>query len=189
VERKTDSYVVNLVDHYKEFIGRLLVHHPGPGVQGRALKFEKYFLDLKASQLFDGCYEGEAFCGSEAIMLGFSQLEPIFKQNKTDWETGLENVKGIYLITDITNGKMYVGSACGVTGIWSRWSCYIMTGHGWNEGLKEVLDQNGIAYPRKNFQFSLLETFTMKTDDQLIIDREQHWKNALLTRAFGYNKN
>jgi hypothetical protein len=98
-------------------------------------------------------------------------------------------VKGVYLITDTSNGKMYVGSAYGDTGIWSRWSCYITSGHGWNVGVKEVIKKHGLDYARKNFQLSLLEIFTMKTDDQLIIDREQHWKNALLTRAFGYNKN
>jgi hypothetical protein len=51
-----------------------------------------------------------------------------------------------------------------------------------------LIRKHGLDYARKNFQFSLLEIFT-KTDDQLIIDREQHWKNALLTRTFGYNKN
>jgi hypothetical protein len=30
----------------------------------------------------------------------------------------LENVKGVYLIVDKSNGKMYVGSAYGDTGIW-----------------------------------------------------------------------
>jgi hypothetical protein len=52
-----------------------------------------------------------------------------------------------------------------------------------------LIRKHGLDYARKNFQFSLLEIFTMKTDDQLIIDKEQHWKNALLTRTFGYNKN
>lgn len=159
------------------------------GVQGRAFKMENYFADLKVSQILEHRYEGEAFCGADAIVHGFSQLEPIFMQNKSDWKSALENVKGVYLVTDTSNGKMYVGSAYGDTGIWSRWSCYINSGHGWNEGLKEVINKHGLDYARKNFQFALLEIFTMKTDDRFIIDREQHWKNALLTRTFGYNRN
>jgi len=189
LKRNTDSYVVELLDQGKEFIGRLLVQHPGPGVQGRAFKMENYFTDLNVSQILEHRYEGEAFCGADAIVHGFSQLEAIFTQSKSDWKSALENVKGVYLITDTSNGKMYVGSAYGDTGIWSRWSCYIDSGHGWNEGLKEEIKKHGLDYARKNFQFSVLEIFTMKTDDQFIIDREQHWKSALLTRTFGYNKN
>lgn len=170
VKRNNDSYVIKSLDEYKDFVGRLLIHHSGPGVQGRAFKMENYFADLKVSQIFERCYGGEAFCGADAIVHGFAQLELIFMQNKLDWKSALENVKGVYLITDTSNGKMYVGSAYGDTGIWSRWSCYIASGHGWNEGLKDVINKHGLDYARKNFLFSLLEIFTMKTDDQLVIE-------------------
>jgi len=99
VERKADSYKVTLVEQYKEFVGRLLVHHPGPGARGRAFYLENYFPDIKLSQLFEKPYEGEAFCGCESIVHGFSQLESIFRQSKEDWRTALENIKGVYLIT------------------------------------------------------------------------------------------
>jgi hypothetical protein len=62
-------------------------------------------------------------------------------------------VKGVYLIVDKKNGKMYVGSAYGDLGIWSRWSCYIGTGHGWNDELTKLIKDNGIQYARDNFQF------------------------------------
>ena len=120
---------------------------------------------------------------------GFSQLEAIIKQHKPDWKAALENVKGVYLIVDKSNGKMYVGSAYGDAGIWSRWACYIGTGHGWNDELTKLINTNGIGYARENFQFSILEFRSMRTDDQVIINREQYWKRALQTNAFGYNKN
>ena len=95
----------------------------------------------------------------------------------------------MYLICDKSNGKKYVGSAYGDAGIWSRWACYIGTGHGWNDELTKLVDEKGIEYARNNFKFSLLEIMTMTTSDQSIIERESFWKNVLLTREYGYNKN
>ncbi|WP_440952206.1 GIY-YIG nuclease family protein [Methanococcoides sp. FTZ1] len=189
VERKQDHYVVTLEEQYQEYIGRLLIDYPGPKARGRAFYLEKHYLNLVVSQLFDKPYSGEAFCGYENIEHSFSQLEPIFKQNKRDWMAALKNVKGVYLIVDKNNGKMYVGSAYGETGIWSRWGCYIGTGHGWNDELTKLIKENGIDYARKNFQFSLLEYRSMKTDDNVIIEREQYWKRVLLSGKFGYNQN
>lgn len=77
----------------------------------------------------------------------------------------------------------------GDAGIWSRWACYIGTGHGWNDELTKLINTNGIGHARENFQFSILEFRSMRTDDQVIINREQYWKRALQTNAFGYNKN
>ena len=189
IERNADSYTVNLVNLHQEYIGRLLIDHPGAGVKGSAFYLENYFNSLKVAQLFDKPFEGEAFCGYENIEHGFSQLEAIFKQNKSDWKSALENVKGVYLIVDRSNGKMYVGSAYGDSGIWSRWASYIGTGHGWNDELTKLITANGIEHARKNFWFSILEFRSMRTDDPVIINREQYWKRVLQTNAFGYNKN
>lgn len=98
-------------------------------------------------------------------------------------------MKGVYLIIDRSNGKMYVGSAYGDSGIWSRWVCYVETGHGWNDELTKLINTDGIDYARKNFQFSILEFRSMRTDDQVIIEREQYWKRVFQTNVFGYNKN
>ena len=104
------------------------------------------------------------------------------------WTT--ENVKGVYLIADKSNGKKYVGSAYGDTGIWSRWNSYMKTGHGSNKDFSGVIEERGMDYARENFVLSLLEYRPMKTDDRDIVARETYWKNALLTRTeFGYNNN
>jgi hypothetical protein len=187
--RSTKAYTVQLDLQYIEYIGRLLIHYPGPGVRGRAFNLEKHYSDLIVSQLFDEPYSGEAFCGRENIAHAFSLLEPIFKRNKEDWKAALEDVKGVYLIVDKKNGKMYVGSAYGDAGIWSRWSCYMDTGHGGDEELMKLIKNNDIQYARDNFQFSILDCYPMKTDDQVIKDREQYWKKVLLSNSFGYNKN
>jgi hypothetical protein len=93
----------------------------------------------------------------------------------------------VYLIVDKSNGKMYVGSAYGDSGTWSRWACYIGTGHGWNDQLTKLIALKGIKYAREHFQFSILEFRSMRTDDQAIIDREQYWKRVLRSCEFGYN--
>jgi hypothetical protein len=84
-------------------------------------------------------------------------LETIFAIQRADWKAALENAKGVYLITDSSNGKRYVGSAYGTTGLWSRWACYIGTGHGYTDELTRVIKENGIEYARINFRFALLE--------------------------------
>ena len=40
-----------------------------------------------------------------------------------------------------------------------------------------------------NYQFSILEIRSFKTEDKEIIDWESYWKNALQSREFGYNEN
>jgi len=78
----------------------------------------------------------------------------------------------------------------GDSGIWSRWSCYIGTGHGWNDELTKIINQEGFEYAKSNFRISLLEYRLMKVDDKVIIERESYWKEVLLSRGeFGYNKN
>lgn len=42
----------------------------------------------------------------------------------------------MYLITDSSNGKKYVGSATGENMIWGRWKDYIANGNGGNIELK-----------------------------------------------------
>jgi len=67
------------------------------------------------------------------------------------------SIKGIYLISDNSNGKQYIGSAYGDMGVWSRWACYIGTGHGWNDDLTKLITEKTIKSAREHFGFSLLE--------------------------------
>lgn len=57
---------------------------------------------------------------------------------KDNWKTALQNQKGVYLLTDKSNGKMYVGSAYGENMILGRWIAYIATGHGGNVELRKL---------------------------------------------------
>lgn len=189
LDRSSESYVIRLSNQHKEFIGRLLVDYQGAGARGRSFLFENQYPKMRVAEIFDREYTGETFEGFDNINMSFYQLENIFKKQQKEWMIPLQSIKGVYLITDKSNGKMYVGSAYGDYGIWSRWETYILTGHGWNEGLTTVINECGIEYARENFQFSLLEFYSMKIDSDVVRGREQYWKEVLCTRQFGYNLN
>ena len=188
-EPRAHSYEVQLTPTAKEFIGRLKLHFKRPS-RGRAIRLETYYPELRVTELLREPYSGEAFCGYENINHDFSTLEPIFKSDRPDWKAALGSVKGVYLITDKSNGKRYVGSAYGDDGIWARWTCYMETGHGHNDDLTRVIQEKSLAYARKNFRFALLEYRPARTDDHIVLEREAYWKEVLLSRGkFGYNKN
>jgi hypothetical protein len=191
LERNGKRYILKLLPDFQEMIGRLKISlHRYQGLRGRAFNFESHIDKMVCSELLKEPYAGERFCGYENVNHDFSTLEIIFRNNREDWRAALENVKGVYLIVDKSNGKKYVGSAYGDAGIWSRWGCYIGTGHGWNDELTTLIKKEGFEYARKNFKFSILEYRSMRTDDSTIINRESYWKEVLITRgAFGYNKN
>ena len=183
------SYKIELLDESQQFIGRMKILLKRRG-RAKAVNFENHYKELAVAEILPAAYSGEAFCGYDQIDIGFPMLESIFAIQHSDWKTALENAKGVYLITDTGNGKRYVGSAYGVTGIWSRWACYVETGHGYTDELTQIMKTSGIEYARKHFRFALLEHRTMKTDDKVVIQREQYWKEVLLTRGdYGYNKN
>ena len=186
---QSHSYTVERVPEHDELIGRLKIHLPRPG-RARSVKLENYYEQMSVSELLKEPYTGERFPGYEDISYDFETLEAVFRTSKPDWKAALENIKGVYLIADKSNGKKYVGSAYGESGIWSRWECYMNTGHGWNDELTQLIEREGIEYARQNFRISLLEYRPARTDDTLIIAREGFWKEALLSRTpLGYNKN
>ena len=94
------------------------------------------------------------------------------------------------LITDRSNGKLYVGSATSDNGmLLQRWANYIDSGHGGNKELIELVNKEGIDYIKRNFQYSILENYNARVDDSVILERESWWKETLQSRKFGYNAN
>lgn len=183
------SYEIKELSEYSSYIGRLKICLPKPS-RGRAFYLENHIENMSVSEILKEPYSGAQFPGYENINHNFNSLIPVFKNEKPDWKSALINVKGVYVISDKSNGKKYVGSAYGDSGIWSRWSCYIGTGHGWNDELTKVIKQEGFGYAKDNFRLSLLEYRSMKTDDKIVIERESFWKEVFLSRGdFGYNKN
>jgi hypothetical protein len=190
LERKNSSYVIEEVEEYQKFSGRLLLSFERyQGLRGRAFLLEGFIDSITVNQILEYKYSGEVFPGFENINHYFYQLEHIFKIEKSDWKNALSSVKGIYLLTDKINGKSYIGSAYSDGGIWARWNNYINSFHGWNERLITLFDNNGQDYFRENLKFTLLEIHGLYTSKEFIINRESFWKDKLLTRINGYNSN
>lgn len=186
-----EGYDLEWVEEFEKFEGRLICKSSslqGRRGQGRAFKFEPHLTKFEVFQILPTRYDGARFPGYENINISFAELRPILSRQKQDWIKRLDKIKGVYLIMDTSSGKYYVGSAYGEGGIWSRLSCYINTGHGWDQGLVELLKDKDYAI--KHFKFSLLEIFTDNTLPEHIQKREGHWKKVLMSNEFGhYNRN
>lgn len=106
----------------------------------------------------------------------------------SDYHKALSVVKGIYMIIDGNNGKLYIGSAYGEEGIWGRWTTYTLTCHGNNYELEKLYDQYGEEYFYK-FKYIILQILPMRMSDKEVIEIEAKYKNRFLTREFGLNAN
>ena len=183
-----NGYEVELTDHDAAFIGRLKIFRDYRSMASR-VNFENHYDHFEVSEILREQYSGRIFPGYENIDLSFTELATLVHNNRPDWKSALENVKGVYLITDTNTGKRYVGSAYGDEGIWSRWGAYVSSGHGGNKDLQELVG-DGLDYARENFKLTLLEYRPAHTPDDAVIYRESYWKEVLLTRGeYGLNQN
>jgi len=97
------------------------------------------------------------------------------------WRAALSAVAGVYLLTNPSTGKQYVGSAQGEVGFWGRWEQYVASGHGGNRRMQDV--------PAADYQVSVLEVASSSAGADEIIKMESRWKEKLLSRKFGLNAN
>ena len=134
-------------------------------------------------EILSSSLDKDLFPGYDKVNITWETMKQVLQ--KDTWRTALENQKGVYLITDTSNGKKYVGSAYGANMILGRWNSYLKTGHGGNIGLKDLK----IDHIKKYFTYSILDIYKFSTNDQVIINRESWWKEVLQSRQFGYNKN
>lgn len=167
---------------YEKYTGRLIVGFKNK-VQSMIRKAESVMDDCYLSQILPDTFDNDFFPGYEKVNISWSELQRVLQKNS--WKTALRNQKGVYLLTDSSNGKMYVGSAYGKEMILGRWRDYVETGHAGNIELKRLK----FEYIKQNFRFSILDIYKSTTEDQLIIDRENWWKEILQSRRFGYNRN
>lgn len=130
----------------------------------------------------------DQFPGTHKFVLTFTQLQSIIAKGDLTWRKALEHMPGVYVIVDAKNGKQYVGSAYGEKGLWQRWKEYARNGHGGDKELKKLVEKDR-GYARKYFQFGLLEICNRTAGNDEVARREKHWKDLLLTKKFGYNKN
>lgn len=177
------------VEKYRKYFGRILVKYHNT-VKSMGRTFESLMDELEVLEILNDHFTGSDFPGYENVRLSYPQLKTIIDRQLPGWIAALQNQKAVYLITDINTGKLYVGSATAQYGmLLQRWSNYISNGHGGNEGLKEVVELHGLDYVKKYFQYSILENYNARMDDNYILKRESWWKDTLKSREYGLNKN
>ncbi len=187
------GYKLTLLDDYKEYRKRLIIKLERP--IGRDVYNKKY--ESVQSSLNPEIYELApatklgSFPGYNNVRLLHRDLQLIINNEEPSWKNALSNVKGIYVITDVSTGKLYVGSASGNTdGIWQRWANYANVNNltGGNQAFEE-LKGSGKDYIIDNFSYSIVEIFDKRTNQDDIIKRENYWKEVFQTRKFGMNRN
>lgn len=176
------GYEHQTLKEYKKYYGRVVIHYKNKA-QNLVRKADSVISDCHVSHILEETYEDDNFPGYENVNISWNNLKNVIG-NRT-WKTALENQKGVYLITDQSNGKKYVGSAYGADMIYGRWSDYVRNGHGDNALLRQL----GFEHIKNNFKYSILDIYKSTVDDNVIQKREAWWKKVLLSRKFGYNDN
>jgi hypothetical protein len=128
------------------------------------------------------------FPGFDKVVIDFPTLIDVVESSRyRSWQAALASVQGIYLIADSRTGKHYVGKADGTERVLGRWSTYARTGHGGNVALTDLagIDPGHVH----DFWFSILRVFGPDTPKGDVDAAEDHYKRALMTREFGYNRN
>lgn len=179
------GYEYETLKEYENLFGRLVVrfHNISRGNMVRKADSNGFMDQLIVETILSDTYNGNMFPGYDNVNISWRNLKVVI--NNDSWKTALQNQKGVYLLTDRNTGKMYVGSASGDDMLLGRWQQYIDTCHGSD---KELMNLD-VDYIKENFWFSILEIYKGTVDRNYIIARENHWKEVLRTRVFGYNAN
>ena len=176
------GYEFEVLEQYRKYFGRIIVKYKNSS-QTLIRNALTIINDCEIHPILPDVFDNDLFPGYESVNVSWQELTRVI--DKESWKTALQNQKAVYLITDISNGKKYVGSAYAENMLLNRWQSYIKSRHGGNVQLK-LLSQEHIE---NNFRYSILDIFKSTTDDKVILSRESWWKDTLLTRKFGYNSN
>lgn len=186
------------IEAYKKFNSRIVVRFHKRGMNG-IMRAENILPKLEVVEIWPSSkeYVDNSFPGYKNVSVTYKELKKRLKTSE-EWRAFLKARKGVYLISDTSNGKLYVGSAYGKNGIYGRWRTYMESGYDKrelekgkypNKEFQEIVREKGLTYIQNNFRYALLETFADEISDEEIISRESWWKEQLMTREFGYNHN
>lgn len=176
------GYEYEVLSEFEKYFGRLIIKFKNES-QTMIRLAKSVIDDCEVVQILPDIFSNDIFPGYDQVNISWNELSRVL--TKEGWRTALKNQKGVYLMTDSSNGKMYVGSAYGDQMLLGRWESYVKTGHGGNIELKKL----DFEHIKLNFRYSILDIFKSTINDQTIIAREVWWKCVLCTREFGYNKN
>lgn len=177
------------LEKYNDLYGRVVLEYHNESQQ--LFRNAENFIDqLIVREILPSIFTGFDFPGYDNVCLSYDQLKTIVMGYYPSYHNALEHQKAVYLQTDMLTGKLYVGSATAKSGmLLSRWKTYIKNGHGGNVDLIKLVEEKSFDYIKNNFQYTIIENFNSKVDDDYVLQREKYWKDVLQTRKFGYNKN
>ena len=185
-DQKSFYYTTELTDIAEDLRGRLIIKHVRSGRNsyrnGDGLVDSAHLYEIKSDRVMFSIFKSY-----KEIFLTRGKLEILFRHSYPSWKGALSTIKGVYLISDSSSGKLYVGSAYGENGIWQRWEEYSKNYHGGNTEFKELFKTKKKG-AFSSFAYSILETFTMDSSKKDIIEAEERWKKKLLTVDFGFNQ-
>lgn len=181
------QYHLQKIPETEEYAGRMYISFKNTARNfirlGESIQSELVISAITPARLTFG-----EFPGYRNVVLDRNSIGAILRLDLKSWRTALSMVKGIYILTDKDGGKLYVGKADGVEGIWGRWKYYFASGHGGNVGLKEAFGTSDETR-LQNMTFAILEVIDFNAEKDEIDRRETHWKEILLSREFGHNRN
>lgn len=180
-------YKTELLPGQDDLVGRIVVRFKRV-FRNSYIWGSRYGDQLEVAKLLEVPFAIEDFKGYKEVRLSHKILKMVVHRSEESWRTALSSVSGVYLIMDGETGKGYVGSAYGEGGIWRRWCRYADKGHGDNAELIALLGEKGISYA-EHFQYAVLEIADPLDTKEQVLARENHWKEVLMSRKFGYNSN
>lgn len=184
------GYNLTLLDDFKEYRKRLIIK-----IKKKVGRTYNRIYNNIDNNLIPEVYEIspsmnlKQFNGYQNVSLTHTELQHIINNTEPSWKLALSSVKAVYVITDISNGQLYIGSAYGTGGLLNRWNEYINNLTGGNKEFEVLVKEKGENHIKNNFKYSILEIFDTKTKDEYIVERESYWKNVFETKKFGMNWN
>ena len=184
------GYNLTLLDDFKEYRKRLIIK-----IKKKVGRTYNRIYNNIDNNLIPEVYEIspsmnlKQFNGYQNVSLTHTELQHIINNTEPSWKLALSSVKAVYVITDTSNGKLYIGSAYGTGGLLNRWNEYINNLTGGNKEFEVLVKEKGENHIKNNFKYSILEIFDTKTKDEYIVERESYWKNVFETKKFGMNWN
>ena len=182
---------VKIINKFTPLFGRLVMKYKKGNTYARyVFRMGKVIESCTIKEILPCIYSGEKFEGYDRVHIPFRRLADIFtgKIMPTYYEA-LQNVTGVYCLTDTNTGKLYIGSATGEQGVAQRWGNYLDSKHGGNKKLIALYKEKGEDYFEDYFTYTLIEYFGLSYDTAKIIEREQYWKMCFDTIKNGYNDN
>lgn len=173
--RQVVEFELKLTDWAADWTNRLIIEWPG---SDRAWYQWGGRNEFQIRALADGPVIANNMPEWRELVLPWMMLNAL----PQTWVNALRHWRGIYLITDHSDGKQYVGSAYGAENLWQRWINYRETRHGGNKRLRE---RNA-----ENFNFSILERVSPDAPLDEVIELETSWKRRIQTHwPQGLNEN